>query len=292
MFPEMRDVLLYGLGFLVVVVVILVILILRKRIPLGSIFPWGKKEPVEAPKKGDLVPGSPEPGADLADMKSIKERLEGDLPVPGGGKEGEGPVEKGDAQPEVGTAGSVGVPPVKKDISQDGVVEGGVELGNEGEVPEEKEPDDSVDFIDIDEEEEDKKPEPEPVKEKELVARGVEKAKVPAKPAPGKINALEPKGVKTAEPSKSVLDTATIIESEDITKEIDTFLGQAVAVEGDLQLSSKGTDDVWYILFDKSGSSIVRSKEEIKPKHCKLLAKVEKTKLGQVYLDVTRYEKS
>jgi hypothetical protein len=87
------------------------------------------------------------------------------------------------------------------------------------------------------------------------------------------------------------VETGTPVDSAMITKDSKAFLGQTVAIEGDLQLSSKGKDDVWYVLFNKTGSSVVMSKKEIPLKRCRLFAKVEKTRLGQIYLNVTRYEK-
>jgi hypothetical protein len=142
-----------------------------------------------------------------------------------------------------------------------------------------------------------------PVKEKELAARGaaqpreVKEAapKPPPRQKPAEIQALKPgtSGEQADFSFKKVegVKTGTPVGSAEIVKDPKSFVGQTVSVQGDVQLSSKGAEDAWYVLFDKSGSSVLRSKEEIPLKRCKVTAKVEKTKLGQIYLDVIRYEK-
>jgi len=144
---------------------------------------------------------------------------------------------------------------------------------------------------------------PKVVKEKELVAKGIVKpqeekgvvARFVPRTQPEYVKALKPRpsSEKPSEFSfKKVenIETGTPVDSATIAKDPKSFIGQTVAIEGDLQLSSKGKDDVWYILFNKTGSSVVMSREEIPVKRCRLFAKVEKTRMGQIYLNVTRYE--
>jgi hypothetical protein len=300
MFPGTREVLLYALGFLVIVMVALVILIMRKRFPLGSIFRRGKKEEAPEPRVPDSETGP-------ADTKSIKDRLMSVVPSSGKHEEApeapeppEPPSPEGAPEPPKQSVPVEGAVPVMKE----GVIEQGMELKTASDEPEDegyglpeekptgKVPMPKPEYMVVDDKKEVKKPEPKPVKEKELVAKGLSKPKengIVAKFVPRKINALEPEAGKEAHPTN--MDTSTPVDSAAITKNLDTFLGQTVAIEGDIQLSSKGFEDVWYVLFDKSGSMVVRSEEEIPFKRCRIFARVEKTKLGQLYLDVTRFER-
>ncbi len=147
-------------------------------------------------------------------------------------------------------------------------------------------------------------PEPKIVKEKEVAVKTSEEK--PAEKEVTKEAVREDKAdkVKVIRPSGSSgrseefshkkvkgIETGKPIATAEITKDPGSFIDQTVAVEGELHLSSKGEDDVWYVLFDDSGSSIVMSKEEIPLSRCRIIAKVEKTKLGQIYLNVLRYEK-
>ncbi len=83
---------------------------------------------------------------------------------------------------------------------------------------------------------------------------------------------------------------ADAIGTEELFRDEKALVNQTIAIEGELQLSSKGTD-FWYVLFDKDGSAVVRSTKEIKEKKCRLTAKVQKTRLGQLYLDVINFKK-
>ncbi|MBN1896943.1 MAG: hypothetical protein JW789_04450 [Candidatus Aenigmarchaeota archaeon] len=87
--------------------------------------------------------------------------------------------------------------------------------------------------------------------------------------------------------SKGIADT---IGTEELFRDEKALVNQTIAIEGELQLSSKGAD-FWYVLFDKDGSAVVRSTKEIKDKKCRLTAKVQKTRLGQLYLDVINFSK-
>ncbi len=165
----------------------------------------------------------------------------------------------------------------------------------------------SDDYFILDEAEHDKesppvqKTAPKTVKRKDLIARGIEKPQkdiVTARPVPRQqprqIEALKPgtSGDQAKFSFKKVegVKTGAPVESAEIAKDPKSFIGQSVSVEGELHLSSKGDEDAWYVLFDKSGSSIVRSREEIPLNRCRITAKVQKTKLGQIYLDAIRYE--
>ena len=80
--------------------------------------------------------------------------------------------------------------------------------------------------------------------------------------------------------------------ASEIAKAPDSFFGKTVMLEGDIHMSSKGVEDFWYVLFDDSGSSVVRSKQEIPFDKARVSGTVQKTRLGQVYLDVVKFEKS
>jgi hypothetical protein len=176
-----------------------------------------------------------------------------------------------------------------------------------GQVPASRESSKSDDYFVLGEEyDADRRPAqktvPKFVKRKELIMKGVEKpqkdsgvtAKLLSSQQPRQIEALKPRasGDQAKFSFKKVegVKTGTPVESIEIAKDPKSFIGQSVSVEGELHLSSKGDEDAWYVLFDKSGSSIVRSKEEIPLKKCRITARVQKTKLGQIYLDVIRHE--
>ncbi|MCD6496074.1 MAG: hypothetical protein J7K54_02270 [Candidatus Aenigmarchaeota archaeon] len=107
-----------------------------------------------------------------------------------------------------------------------------------------------------------------------------------AKQKPAVVKILEPKKEEKEVPH----DKAPTLKTAEINDDAKTFMDQTVSVEGTLSLSSKGTD-FWYVLFDDSGSAIVRSEKEIPLKSCRITAVVKKTRLGQIYLDALRYEK-
>ena len=68
------------------------------------------------------------------------------------------------------------------------------------------------------------------------------------------------------------------------------YMGKPVAITGNVRLSSKGKDDFWYVLFDGTGSAVIRSREKLSSEKCKIHGRVEKTKLGQVFLEVQNSE--
>ncbi|MFH0956227.1 MAG: hypothetical protein V1813_00030, partial [Candidatus Aenigmatarchaeota archaeon] len=82
------------------------------------------------------------------------------------------------------------------------------------------------------------------------------------------------------------------LSTADIMGSPEGFRGHTVAIEGDLRLSSRGAEDCWYMIFDGRGSAVVRSKEHIPCPRARILAKVEQTRLGQVYLEVISYEQA
>jgi len=76
-----------------------------------------------------------------------------------------------------------------------------------------------------------------------------------------------------------------------IEKSPKSFQGKAVVLEGSLKPSSTGRNDTWYVIFDDTGSAVVRSASEIPFENCRITARVERTRMGQVYLDVIKSEK-
>jgi hypothetical protein len=117
---------------------------------------------------------------------------------------------------------------------------------------------------------------PEPPKPKEEEVPPKPPAQAPAPPEP-------PKPKEEAPSAKT--STSEIAESPQ------TFSGKMIMVEGNIRLSSRGKDDLWYVLFDESGSAVVRSKEEIPYERCRLVVTVNQTRLGQTYLEVQKHER-
>jgi hypothetical protein len=68
----------------------------------------------------------------------------------------------------------------------------------------------------------------------------------------------------------------------------ENFKGRTLSLEGDLSLSSKGDGDFWYVLSNESGSAVARSTNELPEGKVKIVAKVDQTRLGQVYLNVEK----
>ncbi len=255
MIPMIKEMLLGLLVFLVLLFIFIVILIIRKRKGPKTAKPGEEKAPVEQaqPKKTEEEKvQAPETGP--TDAKSIK------------------------------------------NLITSGVVKEAKELQ-----PDVSEDDDIVFIEDFDEEDgrkveatsllepfpEKKAPEPEP------------EAKPPA---PEKIKAQEPEAKPPAPekkeepaPEKPDKEVAAVSEKSvnisDITESPESFHGKAITVKGNLKLSSEGNGDFWYLLFDDSGSAVVRSTSEIPYEKCTLKAKVEKTNMGQTYLEVQQFDK-
>ncbi|UCD02769.1 MAG: hypothetical protein JSV63_03220 [Candidatus Aenigmatarchaeota archaeon] len=302
MFPEIREVLMYLLGILVVVMAILLVLILRKRLFLPSLPGKGEPKPEEPQPEGP-APEPPEEERGPDDLDAIKKRLGADLlPVTRDVGSPEPPVPEPPGTAIFSAQKSVPQPGPEtkvKPVFQDDEIEEGVVLG-EQQLEEALKPAEGPEYVPVEEPAEEK-PEPKPMKEKELIAKGIVKpgeekgiiARLVPRKAPPVIKALKPeKGVKPEEASPDVaFEKAVTVDSSEISKDTETFLGQTVAIEGEIQLSSKGIDDFWYVFFDKGGSSVVRCKENLPFNKCRLFVKVERTKLGQIYLDVVRYKK-
>ncbi len=150
-------------------------------------------------------------------------------------------------------------------------------------------------------EEEPSFPEPPEVKEPEPVPslpnedeEGPEPVQLPADedgqaaaPAPGKSK-------KQQRPRKPMDTSAALsmITSADLAQSPNDYIGKSVSMEGIIKLSSRGKKDVWYVLFDDTGSAVVRSGEDIPIDKVRVFAEIKETKLGQTYLDVLKYEKA
>ncbi len=170
---------------------------------------------------------------------------------------------------------------------EESIVEDGVELGGKEYMampfPEEKRPTKAEEDIEF-------------IGRGEYERPGEEAGAGPA-PGPG----AETGGEKGAEAGKDKIAEAamkpvpepsdtTRVTAAELSGSPRSFLGKRVSAEGIINLSSKGKDDFWYVLFDDTGSAVVRSKEEIPFDRCVLFAEVKETRLGQTYLDVQRYD--
>lgn len=120
---------------------------------------------------------------------------------------------------------------------------------------------------------------------KKMVGKVPEKAPVtkePPKPAP----------VPTPAPVKNVPTGPSVkANTRELTDNPDSYMGKTVIVEGDLKLSSRGENELWYLIFDDTGNSVVSSKKEIPHEKARIYSEVKKTRLGQIYLDVMKFEK-
>ena len=123
-------------------------------------------------------------------------------------------------------------------------------------------------------------------------------AQAPGPPEPPKPEAEEvpPKAPAQAPappgaPEPKVEAPGARTSSSEIAESPQNFSGKMVTVEGNIRLSSRGKDDLWYVLFDESGSAVVRSKQEIPYERCRLVATVNQTRLGQTYLEVQKHER-
>jgi len=299
MFGLSREVLMGILAFLAVVLLVVVIFIFRKRSKMKAAespeSDEKRSQPAEPEKKPDSE-GPPVSETGPTDTESIKAQVMSTGRKPPKREEDEIPeepavIEDSDVQeglePEqVGESGLLEPFPVKK--------------------PEPKprpkpEP-------------EEKEEEPPPAEEdKDFMMMGqyaepVKKRKVVKVRAGGKLEVRSPGGEeipeeaiekaplagKQAEPpaeEEKEQRKTVMVKTYQINESPDSFKGKTVTMEGSLKLSSKGKNDAWYVMFDETGSAVVRSKEEIKFEKCRLTVRVEKTKLGQIYLDVKDFKK-
>ncbi|MBN2330215.1 MAG: hypothetical protein JXC85_00190 [Candidatus Aenigmarchaeota archaeon] len=83
---------------------------------------------------------------------------------------------------------------------------------------------------------------------------------------------------------------SSIITTADLSQSPKDFIGKSVTMEGIIKLSSRGRNDVWYVLFDDTGSAVVRSRQDIPSDKVRIFAEIKETRLGQTYLDVLKYE--
>lgn len=102
----------------------------------------------------------------------------------------------------------------------------------------------------------------------------------PAPPAPAE-----------KEPPPEAEKPSTQTNAAEITESPRTYVGKTIGIKGTISLSSKGESDSWYVLFDETGSVVVRSTQEIPYERCRLSATVKQTRLGQTYLDVLKFYK-
>jgi len=77
----------------------------------------------------------------------------------------------------------------------------------------------------------------------------------------------------------------------DIVSDPESFTSD-ISVEGNLRLSSAGKDDFWYVIYDGTGSAVARSSDKIPHDRCRLTVTVEKTRIGQTFLQVKGYKKA
>ncbi len=307
-----REILLYLLIGMSGVLLVLIVLILRKR---GVLKVFGKKK-----EEGTLPgPGPSETGP--TDHDSIKDTIKpkevkDDVPKPSKGSPG-----KQDAQPANGD----GVPKPPQASKKDSVpvpvpeaskppagespfpIEPGDEIEGDNDIERGFELEDAAemakDDVPAQPQREIPKPAPAIPAEEEAESVGFVKMDGIDRPEAGSAKktgilgrlkkAVPDKGGAPGEaPAPRVPEgTEKTITTASITGSPQDFMGQTVAIEGDLKLSSKGSDDVWYVLFDGKGTAVARSRQELPYTRARIIAKVEKTRLGQIYLDIVRHEK-
>lgn len=102
----------------------------------------------------------------------------------------------------------------------------------------------------------------------------------PAQAPPGKPSMPPPK------PGKAVRKNAS-----ELAELPESMYGSPVMVEGSVRLSSRSSSGFWYVLFDDSGSVVVRSLQEIPYEQVRLTATARQTRLGQTYLEVQKVER-
>jgi hypothetical protein len=248
-----------------------------------------KKEPPPAPpapKKAEPPP-PPAPGAPGPPEKLPPPKLEPRAPFPTEFEDEEDmegdelfPMEEGEIEQGMELEEAADMISKQKEKEKAGLPEppGKPELPRpEPSVPEEfPEPEEKIGFVGLEEAGEANMPKAPEKKELPPAPPAPKKAEPPPPPAP------EPQ--KTPESPKAGEGKA--ITTEDIAKSSASLKGQTVAIVGDMKLSSKGADDRWYVLFDNKGTAVVRSKTEIPYVRARILAKVEQTRLGQIYLEV------
>jgi hypothetical protein len=138
--------------------------------------------------------------------------------------------------------------------------------------------------------------EPEPAPEPSSGAIGeMEPIQLPAENEDAQASSPAP-GVAPGKPKpRKPMDTSaalSTITSADLAQSPKDYIGRSISMEGIIKLSSRGKKDVWYVLFDDTGSAVVRSGEDIPTDKVRVFAEIKETRLGQTYLDVLKYEKA
>jgi hypothetical protein len=170
------------------------------------------------------------------------------------------------------------------EVGEDGMLESYPEARREPEPPPKPEPaakpapvdekDDEVEYVDLGEPEE-------PAAKPPAAA-----PEPPAKEEPA------PEPAPSAGPPKPMPSgKATEVNAAQVSESPQSFSDRVISIKGTVSLSSKGDNDAWYVLFDESGSVVVRSSKEIPFERVRIAATVSKTRLGQTYLDVRTFEK-
>jgi cell division septation protein DedD len=268
MFESLQDVLLLVLVLLVAVLCAIVVLIFRKRRGMNRAEPGDDehrkvKERIQGEDAAKIEPiesvtGKPKPPEITEEEEEFLHRETG----PEEGAESEDVIRKAEK-----------FEPWKKSETRRTHTYGDfVILGDEEhEEPEEKPVE---------------KPKEPPKKPEEKKRREEKPAKAEKAPSPEKKpeKRYEPPERPEARPSR-------LTRTGDISASPDSFIGEVVTLEGSIKLSSRGATGSWYVLFDESGTAVVRSASDIPYESCRLTVKVEKTRLGQTYLDVQKAEK-
>jgi hypothetical protein len=123
--------------------------------------------------------------------------------------------------------------------------------------------------------------------------RKVEKKKKPDEKKPAAKPAKEEPAAKPAKEEPAAKpDVEGVIKAAKIAEDPDSFTDSTILVEGVLKPSTEAKNDYWYVLLDDSGSAVLRSNTLLKHEKCRITAKVEKTNLGQTYLEVLRCQRS
>ena len=77
-----------------------------------------------------------------------------------------------------------------------------------------------------------------------------------------------------------------MVTSADLSQSPKDYIGKSVTMEGIIKLSSRGKKDVWYVLFDDTGSAVVRSSEDIPSDKVRVFAEIKETTGLPVLTDV------
>ena len=281
MFPETKDILVILLVALAAVLAVIVFLLILKRRQFRRMKAAGPA-PEQPAEPGEQSP--PEAGGP-SDAASIKASIISE------GPEAEGAGES--AQPKA----AIELVEIDESAIQEGVEPGDNMIKPPPELaagplrkpkgpPEEPEeggadgkPQEDADFMEM-------KEYAEPVKTRKVVrvapGGGIEIQR-PAEP--------QDRGRPAIPGAAEAVAKAAKAKASQIEKSPKSFQGKTVVLEGSLKLSSSSKNDTWYVIFDDSGSAVVRSASEIPYENSRITARVEKTRLGQVYLDVIRSEK-